>query len=122
MPIGSKSGPSQIQGKGFGRVGPSSDCPVAPQKVLMLKAKELRGFKVWVSCRFGESLNGGSAMGLRVLVLNCPQMPAVVIILRRRFPFRDRKNHDSHRRDRILRFFLRLEIGQFSPHLGRFPY
>ena len=28
------------------------------------------------------------------------------------------KNHDSHRRDRILRFFLRPEIGQFSPHFG----
>ena len=27
------------------------------------------------------------------------------------------KNHDSHRLDRILRFFLRPEIGQFSPHL-----
>ena len=31
---------------------------------------------------------------------------------------RDRKDHDSHRRDRILRIFLRAEIGQFSPHLG----
>ena len=30
----------------------------------------------------------------------------------------DRKNHDSHRRDRILRFFLRPDIGQFSPHVG----
>ena len=26
------------------------------------------------------------------------------------------KNHDSHRCDRILRSFLRPEIGQFSPH------
>ena len=32
------------------------------------------------------------------------------------------KNHDSQRRDRILRFLLRLDIGQFSPHLGRFSY
>ena len=31
---------------------------------------------------------------------------------------RDRKNHDSQRRDRILRFFLRPGIGQFSPHFG----
>ena len=30
--------------------------------------------------------------------------------------FRDRKNHDSQRRDRIVRIFLRPEIGQFSPH------
>ena len=30
----------------------------------------------------------------------------------------NRKNHDSHRRDRILRLFLCLEIGQFSPHFG----
>ena len=31
--------------------------------------------------------------------------------------FRDRpKNHDSQRRDRILRYFLRPEIGQVSPH------
>ena len=28
------------------------------------------------------------------------------------------KNHDSQRRDRILHFFLHLEIGQFSPHFG----
>ena len=28
------------------------------------------------------------------------------------------KNHDSQRRDRILRFFLLPEIGQFSPHFG----
>ena len=28
------------------------------------------------------------------------------------------KNHDSHRRDKILRFFLRPGIGQFSPHFG----
>ena len=28
------------------------------------------------------------------------------------------KKHDSHRCDRILRFFLRLEIGQVSPHFG----
>ena len=28
------------------------------------------------------------------------------------------KNHDSQRRDRILRFFLRLEIELFSPDLG----
>ena len=34
------------------------------------------------------------------------------------FQNRDRKNHDSQRRDRILRFFLRPEIGQFSPHFG----
>ena len=27
-------------------------------------------------------------------------------------------NHDSQRRDRILRNFLRPEIGQFSPHFG----
>ena len=32
-----------------------------------------------------------------------------------------KKNHDSQRRDRILPFFLHLEIWQFSPHLGRFP-
>ena len=31
---------------------------------------------------------------------------------------RDRKNHDSQRRDRILRFFLSPVIGQFSPHFG----
>ena len=31
---------------------------------------------------------------------------------------RDRKNHDSQRRDRILCFFLRPEIGQVSPHFG----
>ena len=31
---------------------------------------------------------------------------------------RDRRNHDSQRRDRIPRFFLRPEIGQFSPDLG----
>ena len=31
---------------------------------------------------------------------------------------RDRRNHDSQRRDRILRFFLCPEIGQFSPHFG----
>ena len=30
---------------------------------------------------------------------------------------RDRKKHDSQRRDRIL-FFLHAEIGQFSPHFG----
>ena len=30
----------------------------------------------------------------------------------------DRKSHDTHRRDRILCFFLRPEIGQISPHLG----
>ena len=29
-----------------------------------------------------------------------------------------RKNHDSQRCDRILRFFLRPEIGQLSPHFG----
>ena len=29
-----------------------------------------------------------------------------------------KKNHDSQRRDRILRFFLRLEIEQVSPHFG----
>ena len=29
---------------------------------------------------------------------------------------RDRKTHDSQRNDRILRFFLRPEIGQFYPH------
>ena len=29
-----------------------------------------------------------------------------------------RKNHDSQRRDRIPRFFLRLGIGRFSPHFG----
>ena len=29
-----------------------------------------------------------------------------------------RKNHDSQRRDRILRFFLHLEIGQFFHILG----
>ena len=29
---------------------------------------------------------------------------------------RDRKNHDSQRRDRILRFFLRPEVGQFCGH------
>ena len=34
----------------------------------------------------------------------------------------EKKNHDSHRRDRSLRFFLRPESGQFSPHIGRFPY
>ena len=28
------------------------------------------------------------------------------------------KNHDSQRRDRILRFYLHSEIGQFSPHVG----
>ena len=28
------------------------------------------------------------------------------------------KKHDSQRRDRILRSFLRLEIGQCSPHFG----
>ena len=28
------------------------------------------------------------------------------------------ENHDSQRRDRILRPFLRPEIGQFSPHFG----
>ena len=27
-------------------------------------------------------------------------------------------NHDSQRRGRILHFFLRPDIGQFSPHLG----
>ena len=32
--------------------------------------------------------------------------------------FGSEKNHDSHRRDRILRFFLRPEIGQFAPHFG----
>ena len=31
---------------------------------------------------------------------------------------RDQTNHDSQRHDRFLRFFLRLEIGQFSPHFG----
>ena len=31
---------------------------------------------------------------------------------------RDRKNHDSQRRDRILRIFLCSGIGQFSPHVG----
>ena len=31
---------------------------------------------------------------------------------------RDQKKHDSQRRDRILRFFLRPEIGQFCPHFG----
>ena len=30
----------------------------------------------------------------------------------------DRQIHDSQRRDRILRLFLRLEIGQFSPYFG----
>ena len=30
----------------------------------------------------------------------------------------DWKNHDSHRRDRILRFFLRPKIGRFSPYFG----
>ena len=29
-----------------------------------------------------------------------------------------KKSHHSHRRDRILRFFLRTEIGQIYPHLG----
>ena len=29
-----------------------------------------------------------------------------------------KKKRDSHRRDRILRFFLRPEIVQFSPHFG----
>ena len=29
-----------------------------------------------------------------------------------------KKNHDSQRRDRILRFFLRPEIGQYSPYFG----
>ena len=33
-------------------------------------------------------------------------------------PVRHRKNLDSHRRDRILRSFLRPEIGQFSAHFG----
>ena len=28
------------------------------------------------------------------------------------------KTHDNQRRDRVLRFFLRLEIGEFSPYLG----
>ena len=32
--------------------------------------------------------------------------------------FGGQENHDSHRRDRILRFFLRPEIGQFFPHFG----
>ena len=32
--------------------------------------------------------------------------------------FGTEKTMDSHRRDGILRFFLRLEIGQFSPHFG----
>ena len=32
------------------------------------------------------------------------------------------KKHDSQRRDRVLRFFLRPEIGQFSPHLGLLRY
>ena len=31
---------------------------------------------------------------------------------------RHRKSRDNHRHDRILRFFLRLEIGQFSPLFG----
>ena len=31
---------------------------------------------------------------------------------------RDRKNHGSQRRDRILRILLRPEIGHFSPHFG----
>ena len=31
---------------------------------------------------------------------------------------RTAKTIDSHRRDRILRIFLRPEVGQFSPHLG----
>ena len=35
-----------------------------------------------------------------------------------KFTYRDRKNYDSQRRDRILRLFLRPEIGQFSPHFG----
>ena len=35
--------------------------------------------------------------------------------LRSIFP---KKDHDSHRRDRILRFLLRPEIGRFSPHFG----
>ena len=33
----------------------------------------------------------------------------------------DRKNYDSHRHDRILRIFLRPEIGPFSPHHGAIP-
>ena len=32
------------------------------------------------------------------------------------------KNHDSQRRDRILRIFLRLDIGQFLHTLGCFSY
>ena len=33
-----------------------------------------------------------------------------------------KKNHDSQRRDGILPFLPRLEIGKFRHILGRFPY
>ena len=35
---------------------------------------------------------------------------------------RDQKNHDSQRRDWIVRLFLRLAIREFSHILGRFPF
>ena len=35
---------------------------------------------------------------------------------------RDKRNHDSQRHDRILRFFSAWQIGQFSPYFGAISF
>ena len=61
-----------------------------------------------------DSTVAGPAERRENVLARCP--PSVTPL------FRDRKYHDSHRRDRILRFFLHPEIGQFSPHFGAISF
>ena len=49
-------------------------------------------------------------IGFFLSITSPPQIP--------KYQIGTEKNHDSQRRDRIPRFFLHPEIGQFSPHLG----
>ena len=50
-------------------------------------------------------------------ISDCGNLPQVVWTI-----IRAKKKHDSQRRDRILRFLLRPEIGQFSPHFGAISF
>ena len=73
------------------------------------------------TCQLGVEI-GGKGMSAEDSIFKVQQFTACQNLFTELpflyIPYRDRKNHDSRRRDKILRLFLCPEIGQFSPHFG----
>ena len=64
---------------------------------------------------FGEGLVQMHENGRQHFLANLENFSQGLFIV---WKLRTKKNHDSQRRDRILRIFLQPEIGQFSPRFG----